>query len=171
MVWVVKYLRSNRDKALAILPPRLHDYLNSRILPSSWYPAADYRDLLRATGTIAGLGANMYSQLGTFLAQTDLNGIYKSHLRAGEPHRTLASLPAVWRNYWDAGDLSAQVENDKTALVVLKGYPEPFRELCQLVAGFVTEAVTLSGGRDAKITHSQCAVDRAADCRWRLTWS
>ncbi len=43
----VKYLRKNKDAAKEFLPPKLHGYLEKRILVSEWYPEQDILPILQ----------------------------------------------------------------------------------------------------------------------------
>jgi hypothetical protein len=169
-VWVVKFLRSHRERALALLPSELHHYLDTRVLPSTWYPVGDYWGLMRAVVEIAQLGENHFPQMGQFLARTDLAGVYRSSVRSGDPARTLAAAPALWRNYHDAGELRVEPE-PASALVSLDGYPEPSRELCGLLEGYLPELALSSGARDVRIVKLSCRAEGGSDCRWRVSWS
>ena len=94
-IGLVKVLRTHRERALAVLPPALHRYLEERVLPSTWYPADDFLGLQTAMASVIPLGATPYFQMGRLSAQLDLGGIYKNHLKAGDPLRTLTSAQAL----------------------------------------------------------------------------
>jgi hypothetical protein len=48
LVDMVKFLRTQRDAALAILPARLHRYLDEQLNVAAWYPEEDMIGLVRA---------------------------------------------------------------------------------------------------------------------------
>ena len=70
LVALVKFLRSQRERALAALPPSLHAYLDERIQASSWYPEADLLSLIRVmVAMIPGRRDVVLAQLGVALAR------------------------------------------------------------------------------------------------------
>src|SRR4051794_7607143 len=97
----VKVLRSSRDRALEVLAPRVHHYLQERILASVWYPFEDHIELLRGIGVI--LGGDPWPLMGRGLARMDLNGQYKHYLRRDDPAQTLQLMPAMWKSVHDSG--------------------------------------------------------------------
>ena len=170
IILLVKFLRANRERALELLPASCHRYLEERVLPSSWYPVADHRELLRAVGAMLPPGGEPFVQMGRVSAQTDLGGIYRASLKPNDPYRSLAALPALWRNYQDTGEIAAQLESPTAVLVVLRGYPS-FREFCGVTGGFVAELVAMTGVKEVAMEKLQCKVDGASDCRWRVSWA
>jgi hypothetical protein len=169
-VWVVKFIRSQRAEAAKLLPPELSHYLETRVLSSTWYPAADYWGLVRVTLAIAKMGPEAFPQMGQFLARTDLNGIYKSIVKVGDPARTMASASAIWRNYYDQGDLRAELE-ERAAVVTLHDFPETIRGLCGQLDGYLPEMAVAAGARDVRGVRLSCKADGDRDCRWRVTWT
>jgi hypothetical protein len=169
-VWVVKFLRANRQRAQALLPPELQHYLDARVLPSTWYPIADYWGLMRAVTAIAELGDETYPQLGRFLARTDLAGIYKSSVKPGDPARTVAAAAALWKNYHDRGELVVEPDGASACLITLRDYPEPSRELCGLLDGYLPELAVTAGAREVEFRRLSCRAERGPDCRWRVSW-
>src|SRR5262245_28111551 len=106
----VKTLRKNRERALAVLPPHLHKYLEQRILPSSWYPLEDQLELLRAIASFMAATPDPWITIGRATAQMDLTGIYRNHVRADDPEQTLAAGAAIWRSTHDTGEVSTHRE-------------------------------------------------------------
>jgi len=168
-VWVVKFLRANRSQAQALLPPELAHYLEERVLPSTWYPISDYWELVRAVLAIAKMGREAFPQMGQFLARTDLAGIYKSALHAGDPARTMTAAIALWRNYHDEGRLIVELE-PSAATVTLHDYPEPSNELCCLLDGYLRELAVAAGANDVEAARLSCRAEGGRDCRWRVSW-
>jgi hypothetical protein len=167
-VWVVKFMRSNRAEAAKLLPPELAHYLETRVLSSTWYPAADYWALVRVVLVISKMGPEVFPQMGQFLARTDLGGIYKSIVRVGDPARTMAAATAIWRNYYDHGELRVQLE-ERAAVVTLHDFPQPIRELCGQLDGYLPEMAAAAGARDVKGVRLSCKSEGGSDCRWRIT--
>jgi hypothetical protein len=169
-VWVVKFIRSNRAEAAKLLPPALLHYLDTRVLSSTWYPAQDYWGLVPVVLAIAKMGPEAFPQMGQFLARTDLTGIYKSVVKPGDPARTMAAATAIWRNYYDRGELLVEGE-ERAAVVTLHDFPETIRGLCAQLDGYLPEMAVAAGARNVRGERLSCKADGGRDCRWRVSWT
>ena len=166
----VKVLRANRERALMLLPPSLHKYLEQRILPSSWYPLAEHLGLLRVIVQLWPATGDTWQMMGRATAQSDLNGIYKMHLKPGDPGRSLQAMAALWRSAHDTGEAVITLDGPTEATMTLVDFGVRSREFCRVTTGYAAEVVTLAGGRDVKVTHPACRDDGAPECVWRATW-
>ncbi len=169
----VKVLRGNRERALALLAPPLQKYLEQRILPSSWYPMSEHLALLHAVAKLwpAGSG-DPWALMGRATAQVDLTGIYKSHLRVGDPGRTLVAMGALWRSAQDTGTVQITVEPSGTwAEMSLRDYPLSSREFCRVTTGYIGEVLRLAEARDPRVNHVECVNTGHTECKWRAIWT
>ena len=167
----VKWLRLNRERALAMLPPRLHHYLEDRILVSSWYPEEDQFGLLKVIAALMPAGGpDPWVLMGRATANTNLTSLYRNQLRVGDPERTLTFASAFWRNGHDTGELSITSDGPTRLIGRLRGYRRPSRELCKIVSGYFLELVKLSAQKEGSVVHSACALDGASDCLWTVSW-
>ena len=171
VVGAVKLLRANRERALALLPARLHHYLQERLLVSSWYPEDDQIELLRVIAKMMPPAPNPFIVMGLTTAQADLTGIYRNYLRPDDPQRTLSAAGGLWRNYHDSGEMSASNEGPSGAVVRLRGYQAACGEMCRVVEGYLTGCARVAGARDVRTTKLTCCLDGAPECSWRLAWS
>lgn len=172
MLSAVKALRVAREQARAALPPRLHHYLEERILVSSWYPESDLMSLLSALGKLmpAG-GGDPFVFMGRSTAREHLAGVYRAHVRTGDVERTLRSGATLWRNYHDTGTLTLELDTPGHAIVRLRDFAATSREFCRILTGYFAELVDQAGGKDVTVAKLDCAIDLAPDCRWRVTWT
>jgi hypothetical protein len=169
---LVKMLRkAGPEAAMKVLPPPFQHYLGARILVSTSYPEIDHLELLRAVSRLMPAKPEPWIVMGHLSAQTDLNGLYKVHLRAGDPVRTLQSAGALWRNYHDTGEMDATFPSEREALIRLRRFVAPARELCRINVGYFAEVVSLAGGRGARCRELGCVVDGAVECSWSVHWS
>jgi hypothetical protein len=171
LLTAVKALRTSRDQARRVLPESLHHYLDDRILVSSWYPESDLLGLLRALGAMLPAAPDPFAFMGRHTAREHLSGIYRNHIRGSELERTLSSAAALWRNYHDTGDMSAEEEAPRRWILRLDGFAAPSREFCRLLAGYFRELAEVAGAKQVEVTKLTCCLDGAADCRWRLSWA
>lgn len=172
MLAAVKALRSQRDAALARLPPSLHHYLSDRILPASWYPERDVQALLRALAQLQTLplGVDSWEFFGKMAAQHDFNGTYRAFLRTGDPAGTLESAAGHWQSFHDTGEMTALFDGPTSALVTLRRYEIVSAEMCRLNGGYICSVLTIAGAKKARAAKLECRAAGGQQCSWRLIW-
>ena len=170
VVTAVKMLRANRERAVALLPAKLHHYLDERIIVSSWYPEADQLELLRAVAFLLPGTPDPWVTIGRIAARGDLSDLYRNLVRPGELKDALRASTALWRTFHDTGELKLTLEVPGRALAVLRNYAATAREMCRVIGGYVTEVTTVASGRDIKTVKLGCVLDGASECSWRMTW-
>jgi hypothetical protein len=168
----VKVLRSNRERALELLPASLHKYLEERILPSSWYPLDEHLGLLRVVAQLwpAGSG-DPWMLMGRATAQADLGGLYKLLLKPGDTEATLKGMGALWRSAHDTGDARISFDGGGRATMYLRNFGVRSKEFCRVTNGYILEAIKMSGGANGRVAHDACRGDGAEECVWNVTWS
>ena len=166
----VKILRAQRARALELLPPRLHHYLDERIMASSWYPMEEQFELLRAIATMLP-GPDPWLVMGRGTARADFTGIYKIHLREGDPARSFEVMPVLWRTTNDTGEVSVSIDGPSEATLRLRGYDFASVERCRMVGGYLSELLTMASAKDPVIHHDECTSRGAVECVWSASWS
>jgi Protein of unknown function (DUF2378) len=170
----VKVLRQQRERALELLPPRLHKYLQDRIMASSWYPLDDHVELLRAITTMlspSGPGDATWQLMGRGTARMDLTGLYKSQLRRGDPEGTMRWMAVMWKNAHDTGEVRVRLVGPGRAEIHLRGFPLRSREICGICTGYIMESVLLSSDREPDVKHVSCCGLGGNECAWTVSWS
>ena len=168
----VKWLRGNRDQALAALAPNLHHYLDDRIQVASWYPEQDLIELIRALARIlpAG-GGDVYEQMGRFSARDQLAGVYRHLLEGGD----VLSLPrrglVLWQSQHDSGRLCVSMDGPGSARVEVSDYALPTREMCKILLGYTAEMFVMAELKDPVVRKTACRLDGAERCAWQCTWT
>jgi len=124
--------------------------IEGRIMPSSWYALESYLRMLDAVyylvygGTFKGM-LKMGLDAGDVAAQ----GPQKGLLKAGDPRRTLESLPVYWELSYNFASVSVTREAQYWC-VRIKDYPDITRVHALLHLGFTTKILTLVGAEDVK---------------------
>ena len=167
----VRMLRANRDRAVALLPPQYHRYLQDRVLVSSWYPESDQLELLRAVSFLLPGTPDPWMVIGRIAARDDLKDLYRALVRPGDLKEVLrgvvvavADLPRHRRAQADAGGGGA---GDGDAARLRR---DGALEMCRVIGGYVSEVTTVAAGCDVKAAKAACVLDGAGACSWRLTW-
>lgn len=174
LVDLVRIARQERESYAPILPPDTLAFLETQILPGSWYPEVHLRELLIAMDRIRGRGDLRHCRevLGPASAAKDLQGgVYQALLKAGDPARTLQSLPILWSLYHDTGILSVEAGETGNTTLFLEEFGLPSAALCATTEGWMLEAVRLAGGASPAVVHDACVSRGAGTCSFRVSWS
>ncbi|MBS1106582.1 MAG: hypothetical protein H6Q91_2084 [Deltaproteobacteria bacterium] len=173
LVTLVKFLRSQRERALAALPPPLHAYLDERIHASSWYPEADLLSLMRAmVAMMPGPRDAVLAQMGVALAREHLEGIY-GHLKLdaqGDPATLARRSFALWGSQHDTGTFRIDVERPGRALLEVRDYALPSAEMCGILTGYLGESLRLGGAVNVRVAKQACRLDGHEVCSWSAQW-
>ena len=170
----VKVLRGQRERALELLPPRMHYYLQDRIMASSWYPLEDHVELLRAiTAMISPSGPSdaAWQLMGRGTARMDLTGLYKTQLRRDDAEGTMRWMAVMWKNAYDTGEVRVQLVGPGRANVHLRGFALRTREICGICTGYIIESVSLAIDREPDVKHVSCRGLGGNECAWTVSWS
>lgn len=167
MIGLVKALRANRERALALLPKNLAHYLDERIVVASWYPLDDYLVLLRTVGKLfSAKDANVYESMGRAAAREHMGGTYSRLKNATSRRASFTLLTSMY----DSGELEVLERKPGRAVLEFARFATPARELCETFTGYQAERMALMGFEDVKVRHTRCRAERAANCLWELTW-
>jgi uncharacterized protein (TIGR02265 family) len=149
--------------------------LRGVLLPSTWYPADLLARLeLTAAALLAqGSRPSLFTEMGRFSAATNLasGGMQRPYLREGDPHFLLANVPRMYTSQHSVGHRTYEKVADQAALI--RSFDEePFSaDDCRTTAGWLEEAVTLSGGRRARVDELKCRSRGAAHCEFHCSWT
>jgi hypothetical protein len=170
VVSAVKMLRANRERALALLAPKYHRYLNERVVVASWYPEADQLELLRVVASMLPPTPDPWMTMGRIAARGDLSTLYSYMVKPGEMKGTLRAATALWQTFHDTGELKITLEAPGRALATVRDYAASCREMCRVVGGYVTEVAVAAGANEVSTAKSGCVHEGAPLCSWRMTW-
>jgi hypothetical protein len=171
LVDMVKFLRTQREKAEQLLPPRLHAYLNTQLNVSAWYPEADMIELVKVLAKLLpGSGEEALVQIGRLNARMHLQGTYAHLLEDARPALLPVRAVALWRSMHDTGEFRLRVEDDG-ADAELAGYGHPSAEMCVMLGAYLQELFVLAGVRDPSAEERACCRSGAPACTWRIAWT
>jgi len=169
VVEVVKSLRTNRARALELLPPKLHHYLEERIVVASWYPLEDYLALLRTVGKILGKGGDglaVFEKLGRLAARSHMSGTYSRFKNTTNRQASFTLLTSMY----DSGELRVLEREPGWAVLEFVGFAQPARELCETFTGYQLERMSIQGFEDVEVRHTRCRGEGQAACLWEVSW-
>ena len=168
---VVKLLRANRVEAVARLAPELRQYLDERILVSSWYPEADLFELLKVGVALAPQGGeDPWLFFGRFAAAAHVRDVYRN-LLARAPEEVLRQINVVWRTQHDTGTFRADLVETGHAVISLEDHATVGREWCRLLHGYMVGMLEAAGAKEIAVREIHCRNDGDPTCVWRLNWT
>ena len=169
---LVQALRARQEQAHEVLPERLRSYLGREMLATQWFDETDYRDLLIALSRLLpAAGMDAFESLGREGAKTDYRGIYQSLVQHGDPAGTLKSWERIWRLHHDSGEIEVQLADSHRAVVELRDYCLPSREICRSNRGHLWQTLAEGGAQDIRVQEVCCRALGDPVCRWEAEWT
>jgi hypothetical protein len=167
---MVKFLRSQRERAASVLPSDLHSYLDQRIQPSSWYPEADLLEMLRAMlSLLPGDRETNLQRMGAAIAREHMEGVY-GHLRADEPDTLVRRAVALWGSQHDSGRFQIEIEGPGRARYEVRDYALPSPEMCSIFRAYFVETQRVAGWTGVRAEKQACVLHGAEACSWIVSW-
>lgn len=172
MQGAIDALLAEEAAARAAMPEELRSYLDEPILASSWYPEEDHFALMEAIAEVFSKpGKDVWFWMGRSTASRDLNNLYKAMVQEGQPITTLKRFPKLWKLYRTAGHVKVQTIGSSKGLVRIYDYPFVNVKFAKLIAGFLSEAITISGGKKVVVNPTATGQKVGAPAIWVVSWT
>ncbi len=123
------------------------EWLEQRVLVSSWYPFDRFEWLIHLVhqhlmgGTDGGA-----IRMGELAAEHMLTGVHAGFVHEGEVERSLHSLINAWTRYFDFGEVTVETPRPGEATVTLSGYANMSRVHELMLIGWTLSMVRLAKG-------------------------
>jgi hypothetical protein len=170
LVDMVRFLRGQREAARALLPARLHHYLDEQLNVAASYPEEDMIGLVRALAKLLpSAGEDPLVRIGRLNARMHLQGTYEHLIADARPAALPVRALALWRSMHDTGEFRLAVEEDH-AEARLAGYGFPSAEMCTMLGAYLLELFELAGVKAPRVAELSCCRKGAPECRWRIEW-
>lgn len=113
-------------------------------------------------------------RLASYIAENDLNRVYKMILSVGSPQFLLKRTGSLWSRYFDSGELTSDEASAKKWRLHLdapKGKDEApdFFTCGPGVVAWITSGLRLTG-TEAKVEHVKCRFYASPHCEYEVTW-
>mgnify|MGYP000194449146 CR=1 FL=1 len=109
---------------------------------------------------------------GAFSIQ--LRGVqsYGGILKKTTPAEFLTQQVSLFNLYYHGGDMAVVDEGPNRAILRLKGMDTADRDglFCRRQTGGLEKALSIAGGKSARVRHVRCAVEGDAFCEWDVRW-
>ena len=154
---------------LAALP--IEDQIVIRnALPHHWVPVQSMVNLMHTAAKKTGRDARELAfELGQFSAEDGLTTIYKLFFKVGSPEFILGRAAKVWRNFYDASDMTLHHSVPGHVNVRISGMPLKDEVFCQRIRGWLHKA-TLMMGYQPEVAHPLCTFKGDPYCEYAIDW-
>lgn len=133
-------------------------------LPSKLWRAVD--------AEIGSTDSDWAERAGAFSIQ--LRGVqsYGGILRKTTPSEFLTQQVSLFNLYYHGGDMAVVEQATNRAILRLSGMSTDDRDqlFCRRQTGGLERALSISGGKSARVRHVRCAVEGDAFCEWDVRW-
>lgn len=146
--------------------PRALDGIWPETLTSAWYPVAFLDHVWDAVATTK-LDADhasrdaFFRELGRFIAEDNLNSVYRFLLSLLSPDRVLGMTPRLWSNYFEGLEITVTPGPGKSGTAIVSGLG-PIRYLAPTACGWLTLAYEKCGAPNASVTEENWEAGRLA---------
>ena len=134
-------------------------------LPSKLWRAVD--------AEIGSTDPNWAERAGAFSIQ--LRGVqsYGGILKKTTPSEFLTQQVSLFNLYYHGGDMAVVEEAANRAILRLTGFNSDGRDqlFCRRQTGGLEKALSIAGGKAARVRHVRCAIEGDAFCEWDVSWS
>lgn len=121
---------------------------------------------------IGGEDPEWAERAGAFSIQ--LRGVqsYGGILRKTTPGEFLTQQVSLFNLYYHGGDMAVVEQANNRAILRLSGMSVDERDqlFCRRQTGGLERALSISGGKAARVRHVRCAVEGDAFCEWDVRW-
>jgi hypothetical protein len=134
------------------------------VLPSKLWRAVD--------AEIGSEDPEWVERAGAFSIQ--LRGVqsYGGILKKATPAEFLTQQVSLFNLYYRGGDMAVVEQASNRAILRLSGMDTRDRDqlFCRRQTGGLERALSISGGKAARVRHVRCAVEGDAFCEWDMRW-
>jgi uncharacterized protein (TIGR02265 family) len=161
------------QKIIDSMPPDDRKILTGLILPSSWYPfdmSARLEDAI-AQALSPGDPKAIFLAFGRASADANLQAHHAVFVRKDEPQHLLSCAPQIYGLYYHTGRRTYDKTGPNSAVLRTYDAEQFSANDCLTVVGWHKRAIELCGGKDVKVTETQCRTNGAPCCEYKCEWT
>lgn len=172
LMYVIKGIRgAGIENFESLLSDPERELAGQKILPISWYPFESYKRFLDALVAVVARGdMNVVRQWGRDYGTTILDGVYRSTIVAGNPHRSLKNYEQRFASFYDFGIVEVTDTGPGSAEVVLRDFDPDWETIYQLIYGWFERTVELAGGRRPRVEFTSRSWTGDPYTGYRVSW-
>jgi hypothetical protein len=155
---------------LESLPPTSRKIVENTLL-SNWYPVDE--SVIVPTKKVCDLFFNGSEQgawaVGRTSADLALKGVYRFFVKLGSPEFILTRASSIFSNMFRPGEIKVTAASQGSALLEMT-VPESFRLLELRMAGWMEQALIISGCSQSKVVISASITKGSSVTEFSATW-
>jgi hypothetical protein len=163
------------EQLVGTLRPADREVLGGLVLVGAWLPIGVWNRALETflTANYSDPASNM-GRLAKFVADRDLNTLFRLVLKVGSPDFILGRTASLYNRYFESGTFVPQKVGPQhwvATLTVPRNEDQgPGLFSCDAgISAWLVHALELSGVRPT-VTHPKCRFNRSPYCQYDLTW-
>lgn len=164
------------EAVMSALPEDDRAVFDGIIIVGGWYPVRTWNRALGEflSNRFADADQGM-RELAAFIADRDLNTLYKMILRMGTPEFLLRRTESLWGRYFDMGSFAAQEIGPKRWQLHLDAprglEAAPDRLTCGPgVSAWIEMGLHQTGAKSASVREVKCRLSNAQRCEYEVQW-
>ena len=139
------------------------------MVPVGWYDTDLFARLLRKIDLTFGSGnLRLLDQVGRYEAQQDFNRVLRLLIRVITPMQIFKAQRRLWTHFQDSGSWTV-TSTPKGMQGTLSDWAVD-EALCVELGGYLVRLVEFTGGKNARVTHTECRARGAANCVFDFRW-
>lgn len=172
MMFVVKGVRAAGVEHFEdLLQDEDRAYLEQRILPINWYPFDNYKRLFDSLVAVVARGnIQTVRQWGRDYGSTILEGVYRSVVIPGNPHRSLKNYEQRFGSFYDFGELEVTEIGPGAADLEIRGFDAAWESIYEMICGWLERTVELAGGESPRIDFKARSWVGDPSTIYHITW-
>ncbi|MFH1809348.1 MAG: DUF2378 family protein [Pseudomonadota bacterium] len=169
----VRTVRADRSGELAArLPPQLRAMLDTRVLPSLWYPFEFYKACFLIVFELRGGGdLRLARSWGLDYGQQILDRVYPATIRPGDPLAGLCAYERLFSSFFDFGSVQVEAVGEREVRLTVRDFDRDFEPFYHLLGGWMERVVQLCRGEQASVQFEQRSWDGATATGYLVRWS
>jgi predicted hydrocarbon binding protein len=161
---------AQRDAVLASLPPAYAARLRGIVLATEIIPVYILNVMTEEAARARGERLDAFARrAGREGAADALKGIYRFFAMVMTPGSLLGRASQMWSSLYNRGAMRVETQTDRSAVIKLVDFPSEAAG-CARVTGWIERMGEMTGAKEVRVQHVQCAAKGAPQCEWTITW-
>jgi len=157
-------------RILGRLSTQDRDVLEGILLPAGWYPFETSEHLTSEIAKELGEDDEVYRELGRTSAEMNLSASQKVYVRERDPQGLLKAAASIYRLYYSSGERTYERRGDRKAVLRTIGSETYSREDCLTIVGWYERAISMCGGKRARVDETKCRARGDDVCEYVCEW-
>jgi uncharacterized protein (TIGR02265 family) len=143
----------------------------AHVMTGMWYPFAMNERLDEAVAAELGIGEQAFLLIGEKSATQNLGAAHRAFIVDRDAHGLLRRAAQIYQMYYDTGRRTYEKLGDTKAQLTTWESATFSKHDCLTVVGWHRKAIEMCGGKNVRVTETQCRANGASVCEYVCEWS